>query len=360
MINFAVGPVQEPECVLRVGAQQTPYFRNASFSKIMYENERMVKELAYAPKDARVVFLTASGSGAMEAAVMNAFTQEDKVLVVNGGSFGQRFVQICSVHGIPYQEIQVPFTEGLVPEMLKPYEGGGYTGFLVNMNETSAGKLYDMQLISDFCRRNGLFLVVDAISAFLADPFHMEHLAVDIMIASSQKALAVPPGISFLVLSEEAVERIQSNRVHSLYFDLTDALQNMERGQTPFTPAVSILLQVHARLEQLVETGVEEENRRIAALARHFREGIQGLPLRIAVRNLSDLSNLSNAVTPLFVDGCSAHELIERLENEYQIWVCPNGGEIGKSLFRVGHMGNLTVKDNERLIYVLKEILACG
>lgn len=353
MLNFTVGPVQEPECVRRAGAQQTPYFRNASFSDMMYENERMVKELAYAPQGARAVFLTASGTGAMEAAVMNAFTSKDNVLVVNGGSFGQRFVQICSVHGIPYQEISVPFAEGLTAEMLEPYEAGGYTGFLINMNETSIGKLYNMQLVSDFCKRNGLFLVVDAISSFLADSFHMEHLAVDIMIASSQKALAVPPGISFLVLSETAVRRIQRQSVHSLYFDLADALKNMERGQTPFTPAVSILLQMNVRLKQLTDAGVEKERQRIAALAGHFREGIQRLPLKIAV----SVSDLSNALTPLLVEGCSAHKIFERLETEHQIWVCPNGGEIGESLFRVGHMGALTVQDNERLIGALREVL---
>ena len=154
MKNFTVGPVQEPEYVLQIGAEPTPYFRNASFSNIMLENERMIKEIICAPADAKAVFLTASGTGAMEAAVFNAFTPQDQVLIVNGGSFGERFVQICRIHGIPYQELIVPFDGDLTSELLAPYEKKGFTGFLINMNETSIGKLYDMQLVEEFCRRN--------------------------------------------------------------------------------------------------------------------------------------------------------------------------------------------------------------
>ena len=102
MLNFTVGPVQESKEVLEVGAQPTPYFRNQSFSKIMLENEAMMKELTFSDEESRVVFLTASGTGAMEAAVMNSFTSDDKVLIVNGGSFGKRFVQICQIHQTPY------------------------------------------------------------------------------------------------------------------------------------------------------------------------------------------------------------------------------------------------------------------
>lgn len=351
MLNFAVGPVQEYEDVLKIGANHTPYFRNASFSKIMLENEEMLKELAYAPVGARAVFLTASGTGAMETAIMNSFTRQDKVLVVNGGGFGKRFAQICSVHHIPYEELVVPFEGVLSEEMLSAYDGKGFTGFVVNMHETSIGKLYDMDLVADFSRRNHLYLVVDAISAFLADPFYMDKWDIDVMIASSQKALAVPPGISMLLLSEKAVERVNNNPVESFYFNLADALRNGERGQTPFTPAVGILLQIHERLSDLVKVGVEYENKRIADIAVHFREGIKDLPLTIAS------PSLSNAVTPLMPEGISAYKIFQVLEDKYHIWVCPSGGELRDRLFRVGHMGDLTLADNELLIGALREVI---
>lgn len=354
MLNFAVGPVQESDEILEIGSRRTPYFRNQSFSKVMLENEAMIKELAYAEEKARVVFLTASGTGAMEAAVMNCFGENDKVLVVNGGSFGHRFVELCNIHSVRHTEIKVPFESKLTKEMLQPYENQGYTGFLINMNETSIGKLYDMKLVSDFCRRNKLFLVVDAVSAFLADSFHMEELGADVMITGSQKALAVPPGISIIVLSERAVDKVTQQNVACMYLDLANALKNGERGQTPFTPAVSILLQIHARLKMLCEKGAEAENQRIAGLARYFRNKIaeRNLPFRIAS------PSLSNAVTPLLVgDGISAYEIFEILEKDYNMWVCPSGGELKDKLFRVGHLGALEKVDIDRLVDALDEVI---
>lgn len=353
MLNFTVGPVQESEKVLEIGSRQTPYFRNQSFSKVMLENEAMMKELTLAEENARVVFLTASGTGAMEAAVMNCFDKDDKVLVVNGGSFGRRFVELCEIHEISYTEIKVPFESRLTEEMLHPYEKQGYTGFLINMHETSIGKLYDMKMVSDFCKRNHLFLMVDAISAFLADPFCMSELGADVMITGSQKALAVPPGISILVLSERAVDRVNHRKVLSMYFNLADALKNGERGQTPFTPAVSILLQIHERLGELCKMGVEAENQRIAELASYFREKIKGLPLRISS------PSLSNAVTPLMVEegGISAYEMFEILERDYGIWICPSGGELKDKLFRVGHLGALDKKNMDQLVDAIKRCM---
>ncbi len=351
MLNFTVGPVQESNEILEIGSWQTPYFRNQSFSKVMLENEEMMKKLALAREDARVVFLTASGTGAMEAAVMNCFTGEDKVLVVDGGSFGHRFVQLCEIHKIPHTVISVPFDEKLTAEMLQPYENQGYTGMLINMDETSIGKLYDIKMVADFCRRNHLFFIVDAISAFLADPFNMTELGVDVMITGSQKALAVPPGVSILVLAERAVDRVNNRKVSSMYFNLADALKNGERGQTPFTPAVSILLQIHKRLEELCERGIEAEIQRIAGLASYFRENITGLPFRISS------PSLSNAVTPLMVEeGKSAYEIFETLERDYGIWVCPSGGDLKEKLFRVGHLGALDTRDIDVLLEALKKI----
>lgn len=353
MLNFTVGPVQECKEVLEVGSYPTPYFRNQSFSKIMLENEDMMKKLAFADEKSRVVFLTASGTGAMEAAVINSFTQNDKVLVVNGGSFGRRFAKICEIHGIQYTEILVPMENNLTCDMLEPYENKGYTGLLINMNETSIGKLYNMEIVSEFCKRNHLFLIVDAISAFLADTINFTELGINIMITGSQKALAVPPGISILVMDEKAIRRAYDIDVRSMYFNLADALKNGERGQTPFTPAVGILLQIHKRLEMLCKNGAKAENDRIAELAEYFRKRIKDLPLKVP-----DYS-LSNAVTPLMVRDYSksAYEIFENLESDYNIWICPSGGELRDKLFRVGHLGALEKKDMDMLLKALEEVL---
>lgn len=210
MINFTVGPVQSSDAVRAIGAEQVPYFRTADFSELMLENERLIKKFAKATDDSRVVFITGSGSAGMETAIMNTLTPADKAIVVNGGSFGHRFVELCELHEIPFAEIKLEPGKALKAEHLADYEGKGYTTFIVNKHETSTGVHYDMQLISDFCKRNNLFLIVDCISTFLADPFDMAGLGADIMITGSQKALACPPGISVMALSPKALARIES------------------------------------------------------------------------------------------------------------------------------------------------------
>ena len=354
MINFTVGPVQSCEAVRHIGGQNVPYFRTPEFSAVMLENEMLVKKFAHAGEESRGVFITGSGTASMEATVMNVFSGDDKVLIVNGGSFGQRFVDLCEIHGIPYQQIKLSIGKALKAQDLEPYEAQGYTGFLVNVHETSTGVHYDMALISDFCQRNGLFLVVDAISSFLADEFRMEDLGVDVMITGSQKALACPPGISVIVMSPAAIKRVETNQVRSMYFDLKSALKNGERGQTPFTPAVGILLQINARLKAIDAQGVDSEREKIAALAADFRRRIVDMPLDICSESLS------NAVTPLMTRNCSAYDVFTVLKDEYGIWVCPNGGETKDKIFRVGHIGDLTIADNVALVDALQDLVRRG
>lgn len=351
MLNFTVGPVMSSEAICAIGAEQVPYFRTAEFSATMKENEALMTQFTKAPEGSRVVFITGSGTASMEATVMNVFTPADKVLVVNGGSFGHRFVQLCEIHDIPHTEIALEMGHKLTAEHLAPYEGQGYTGFLVNLDETSTGVLYDIHLISQFCHRNNIFLVVDSISSFLADPFNMQALGVDVMITGSQKALACPPGISIIVLAPQAVERVCSREVKSMYFNLKDALKNGERGQTPFTPAVGILRQINARLKEIEAAGgVETENQRMAALAADFREKIKDLPFTIVSQSLS------NAVTPLHPHNVSAYDIFLKLKDEYHIWVCPNGGDMADKVFRVGHLGALTPADNTTLVAALTDL----
>lgn len=339
------------EAVCAIGAEQVPYFRTAEFSATMKENEALMTQFTKAPEGSRVVFITGSGTASMEATVMNVFTPADKVLVVNGGSFGHRFVQLCEIHDIPHTEIALEMGHKLTAEHLSPYEGQGYTGFLVNLDETSTGVLYDINLISQFCHRNNIFLVVDSISSFLADPFNMQALGVDVMITGSQKALACPPGISIIVLAPQAVERVCSREVKSMYFNLKDALKNGERGQTPFTPAVGILRQINARMKEIEAAGgVETENQRMAALAADFREKIKDLPFTIVSQSLS------NAVTPLHPHNVSAYDIFLKLKDEYHIWVCPNGGDMADKVFRVGHLGALTPADNTTLVAALTDL----
>lgn len=355
MINFTVGPVQSCPDVLAIGAEQVPYFRTAEFSAVMLENEKLMLRFSRAPEGSRAVFLTASGTGSMEATVANVLTAHDKVLVVNGGGFGQRFVELCEIHRIPHDEIIPPAGDTVTAEQLSAFDGKGYTALLVNIHETSTGVRYDAEVLSAFCRRNGMLFLVDAISSFLADDFDMAGLGADVMITGSQKALACPPGVSVVVLSPRALARVEANDPHCLYLDLKSALKNQERGQTPFTCAVGTLLQIHARLRQIeANGGVGRETERIAAQAADFRDKIAGLPLEISSKRMS------NAVTPIHPKNVLAYDVFLALKDEYGIWVCPNGGELKDRILRVGHIGALTPADNDVLVAAFKDLQARG
>lgn len=355
MINFTVGPVQSSDAVLAIGAEQVPYFRTAEFSELMFENEALMKKFAKTSEDSRVAFITGSSSAGMETAIMNTLTPKDKAIVVNGGSFGQRFVELLQLHEIPFKEIKLEPGKALRPEHLAGLDGQGYTTFLVNKHETSTGVHYDIDMISDFCKRNNLFLIVDAVSTFLTDPFDMEKLGADIMITGSQKALACPPGISVLVLSPRALDRVASTKCKCQYLDLQIALKNAERGQTPWTPAVGILRQINVRLKEIdANGGVEAEIARTAELANYFREQIKDLPFEIISESLS------NAVTPLHPTTASAYDIFLKIKDEYGMWICPNGGSMKDTVFRVGHIGALTKADYDKLIAAFKDLQRKG
>lgn len=352
MLNFTVGPVQSNSEVLAIGAESAPYFRTPEFSEIMLENERLMNRFAHAPTGSRTVFITGSGTASMEAAVINLLDKDDRALVINGGSFGERFCKLCKIHGISYTSVDLKPGCVISEADLDPYDGKEYTAFLVNIHETSTGVLYDIDLISDFCRRNGLFLIVDAISSFLADPIDMDGSGIDVMITGSQKALAVPPGVSVMVLTPHAIERTERIDSHCMYLDLKDALKNGERGQTPFTPAVTTLLQIHERLREIdAHGGPETEIRRVHELAEDFRARIKDMPFKMFSERPS------NAVTSLYTGTISAKEIFTVLKDEYGIWICPNGGDMAERVFRVGHIGNLTIEDNTALIDALHDYL---
>ncbi len=355
MLNFTIGPVMCSDEICAIGGEQVPYFRTAEFSALMKENEQLMLKFANAPEGSKAAFMTNSSTGSMEAVVMNCFTSSDKVLVIDGGSFGHRFVELCEIHEIPYEALKMDHGKKLTKEHLYEYDGQNFTGLLVNIDETSTGVLYDSEMIGEFCRKNQMFYVCDCVSAFLADPFNMEHCGADVMITGSQKALACPPGISIIILSPRAVDRVTSVKVKTMYFNLADVLKNMERGQTPFTPAVGILRQINARLNKIdAAGGADAEIARIAEQAEDFRMKLKGLPFEFVSESPA------NGVTSVHPINADAYEIFLELKDNYGIWICPNGGDMKNTVFRVGHIGYLSHDDNTTLINALKDLQCKG
>lgn len=350
MLNFTIGPVLSYQNTLAIGGEQVPYFRTNDFSNIIKECEILTKKLIGASKDDKAIFITGSGTAAMESSIINTLAENDNALIVNGGTFGQRFVDICKIHQIKYSEIKLEFGKTLTRKDLSKYNGRDYTCFIINSNETSSGTKYDMDLVASYCKENNLFLIVDAIGSAFADEFNMNKYNADVVLLSSQKGLACAPGLSIILLSKKAINKTKTIDSKIMYLDYKLALTNGERGQTPFTPAVGIIRQVHERLKEIDRNGYESEVNKTKNLANDFRKKISSFPFQI----VSD--NSSNALTALYTGLISAKLIYSTLQEKYNIWVCPCSGEYEDNVFRVGHIGNLTINDNDTLINALSEM----
>lgn len=344
---FTVGPVQMNPAVLAAGAEQPPYFRTAEFSRFMLRLEHDLLSLLDAPEGARAVFLTSSGSGAMDSAMASLFSpKDDRILIIRAGTFGNRFVEICEAQGLPYAVLDLPEEEELSDSHLAVFAGQGFTGITVNHCETSNGKLMDLQAVSRFAHREGLLTIVDAVSSFLCEPLSMKGLGLDLVLTASQKALALSPGIAPVALAPSAITRIKErseSRTLPYYLDLSSALKNMERGQTPFSPAISILQQMRARLDGLKE-GADPEVLRVKALASFFRR-------ELTARTSMTLPNwrMAAGVTIIESQGTDMEDLFTYLTEQGMV-LNPCGGSHAKNRIRVGHMGDLDEEDYIRLL----------
>ena len=205
---FTPGPVAIEEHILAIGAQQPPYNRTDEFSKLTHE---ILNGLSYVFQTcASVAIVTGSGTAGMEAAVLNFLGASDTVLVINGGRFGQRWCDLCNIHRVPFKELTVDAGKDLDLEKLSLcLTREKFTAILINAHETSTGQLYDIESISKIAQHFGLFIIVDAISTICADPFLMDEWGIDVTILSSQKALALPPGLSFVAMSKRALVRLK-------------------------------------------------------------------------------------------------------------------------------------------------------
>jgi len=357
---FTLGPVEMYDYTRERLSQQLPYFRTEEFSEISIECAQRLKRLAGASADAHVFLLTCSGTGAMEATVGGCFRSGDLLLAVDGGGFGHRFVELATIHGMPCMAVSLEFEEKLERGMLEATleEAGGLcSGLLVNLHETSTGQLYEMEYLSSFCRENNLYFICDAIGSFLADSINMEQDGIDAMITSSQKALALPPGLAIVIMSDRLYKKIENDDIKpfSRYFDFREAEKEAIRGQTPFTPAVGTILALRDRLEKLEEEGGAEASvQRTGALAADFRKRISGLMEKGLVALPSHPQ--SNACTVLIFPKGGAGAVCAKLK-EAGVWVNPNGGALSDKILRIGHLGNLTPADNETLAGLLEEIL---
>ncbi|MFT4641936.1 MAG: aspartate aminotransferase-like enzyme [Verrucomicrobiales bacterium] len=346
---FTPGPVPIEDHLLAIGAKQPPYNRTEAFSDFTHE---ILDGLSYLfQTEGSVAILTASGTAAMEASILNFLDFNDQVLIINGGTFGQRWCDLCDVHGISYDEIEVPYGADLdMAHLSDVLLLNAYTAMLVNAHETSMGHLYDIRSMGDLAQRHGVFFVVDAISTICADAFFMDDWHVDVAILSSQKALALPPGLSFVAMNQRAINRADRIKPKSLYLNLADYLANQQRGQLPYTPAIGLMMQLHQRLLDIRQETLSLSIARHQRRADSFRKAMEDLVFDILP------ARSSNALTALWCKDLDAFEVVRELAEEHHIVVASSGGEMKSKVFRVAHMGAQEDEGVECLVEALRNI----
>lgn len=343
---FTCGPVQMYPSTMDIRNKGFIHFRTNEYGSMVKDTLNRLSALLGNGEENSLIYLASSGTGAMEAVVENCVSAEDKCLVISGGGFGRRFCELLEYHKKSYTSIHLKWNETLTENHLKPFEGKGFTALFVNIHETTSGQLYDMKTISDFCKRNKMYLLVDAISSFLADEYDMDKYGVDVTIISSQKGLCCSPGMALVSFSKRMMDKVnQAPNPPSKYFDFKDYLINIPRGQTPYTPPVLVMYEVRDMLNLIdAEGGLKARLKQVKTKARYFRKKAQEAGLKIPAYPLSDM------LTPLLFEGINAYELIQILKDKYQIYVNPCGGELATKLLRVGHLGNTNLEDIDYLL----------
>ncbi|MCR4920733.1 MAG: aminotransferase class V-fold PLP-dependent enzyme [Bacteroidaceae bacterium] len=325
--------------IMEIGAQPFMYMRTDAFSEINKESERILLDLIHC-SGGRTIIYTGSGTGAMAAVVENYVSTKQKAFVVDGGSFGHRWYEMCRYYDIPAVDYRVPFACDIDYDDLEAQiERERPDVFLCQHHETSSGQLFDLARISAICRQHRVSLVVDVISTFLAEELNMDALGIDICITSTQKGLNIPPGLSIIFLGR-ALEGYPF-RHRGYYWDFASNLDNLRRGQTPFSPATILYLQLNARLRQLQAEGGELQNisevrHRAQVFRTHCRKYGWDIPAE----------NPSSAITGFQTSDNEERRIFKRLMTDFATYIMPSGRE---GFYRVSHMGLQTDEALARL-----------
>jgi aspartate aminotransferase-like enzyme len=274
----------------------------------------------------------------MEMAVTNLLEPGDSAIVLNGGAFGQKWVEICGTYSVRVAELKSRLGKRPDMDAFREMLKAGADAVLVNMHETSTGFLYDIQQLGSLVRATGAVFVVDGVSAIGADQFDMDEWGVDCAMVSTQKALALLPGLGYIAFSDKALDRMSRVKRCRYYFNAPAYLENMRRGMTPFTPAMASILQVEARMKQIKRMGLDQWIARHADLASAFRKSILGLSGEFAIFP----ERSSNALTAVRLPtDISAGDLIEFMRERHDWWFAPAPTAEKDRYLRVSHMGNV-------------------
>jgi aspartate aminotransferase-like enzyme len=333
---LAPGPTPIPPEVLQSMAMPIIHHRSADFAPVLESARNDLKWLFQTEND--VLILSSSGTGGMVAAVNNFFSAGDRVLVVNGGKFGERWTEICQSYGLEVKEITVEWGHAVDPaDVEAELEGNsGIKGVFVQASETSTGVYHDIEALARVVREHGdVLFVVDAISGLVAHDLRVDDWGVDVMVAGSQKGLMMPPGLAFVSVGERAWQRAKGSTAPRFYFDLEKERKNLEKNQTNFTTSVTLVIALSEALKILKKEGLDNVFRRHALLAGATRAGAKALGLGLFARE-----SPSNAVTAIEApEGVDAQEIYTALRDRYGITGAGGQDRARGRIFRLAHLG---------------------
>lgn len=353
-ILLTPGPTIVPERVREAMARPMIHHRTPEFQAMLQEAASGLKLLFGTTQEPLI--LASSGTGAMEAAVVNLLCPGETALVIRAGKFGERWGEICQAHGIRV----VPFDSAWGRSLDLEAFGEAFRArpeiraVFATLCETSTGAVYPIRAIREAMGQTQALLAVDAISGLGADPFVMDEWGVDAAVCGSQKSLMLPPGLSCVALSARAWERAEAGGGRSYYFDLKRARKAWEKTDTPFTPAVNLVRGLVESLNLILGDGLEcfLESRR--ALSDQVRKAVERMGLEL----FTDPSCASRAVTAVRVpEGVDGKVLLKRLKEEHRVFFAGGQGRLSGKIFRIATLGAVGEKEIRAGLSALGQVL---
>ena len=339
------GPTFVPQSVLSASARPMINHRGPEFASLLAGLTRALQDFLRTQGD--VLLLTCSGTGGLEAALVNTLSRGDRILVFSNGAFGERFHSIAKAYGIDARRVDVTWGRAVDAdlvrdELAKERTKEGAKAVLITHNETSTGVLNPLKEIAEVVRDAGKLLIVDGVSGAGAAELEIDEWGIDVLVTASQKAWGAPPGVAMVTMSPRAWKAYDRSDLPKFYLDLQQAKASLEKAMTPSTPAVTVFIALQESLKLMAEEGVEAIVRRHKDLAYATRRGVQALGLALFAEEQYASPSVTAFRPPTRVDP---KNLIRILRDSYDTVIAGGQGRIEGQVARVGHMGFVTLQD---------------
>ena len=347
------GPTPLPPEVCEALSRPIIHHRTPQFQTVLKEVTENLKNVCQTKND--VFILTSSGTGAMEAAVVNLLSWGDKALVIQGGKFGERWTELCEAYGIKPIVIEVEWGKALDPEVLKGYlkKEAAIKAVFATLCETSTGVTFDIKKFAEVVGETDAVLAVDAISGLGAIELKTDEWGVDVVVSGSQKGFMLPPGLGFISVSKKAWKLVEESKCPKYYFDLKSAKKALDKTDTPFTPAIGLVIALNDALKMMTAEGIENIFKRHHKLAEATRAAMKGLKLELFAPAAA-----SDAVTAVKVpQGVDGEKLVKTMRDEYGVTIAGGQSEMKGKLFRIAHMGYISEFDIILCLSCLEKVL---